>query len=457
MQRWVQMFSDGCVVPIPMAIFEASDISSGFRHLQKGDHIGKAVVRIPENSSDIPSTSHAKPLQFDADASYLLTGGLGGLGRSIASWLVERGARNLIFLSRTAGKGDHDVSFFAELKSMGCETITVAGKVDDKDAVNAVIEKAMRPIKGVFHLAMVLRDAPILDLTYEEWTSTVDPKVQGAWNLHNSFKNHQLDFFVMTSSLVTLIDQPGQGNYAAANTFLESFTQYRHRLGLPASVLGVCPVDDIGFVAENPVIRRKLKSQGLYFLPEREFLDYMELAILNSHPTKSVSGTPASDNIAAWKSSGHIIMGLKSEVHLNDPNCQTSWRRDRRMGMFHNIPKDNDGGSGTNNSNALKSFIVRAASDPSILDEESSTKYLANEIGLRIFRFMMKAEEDMETSLTLTQIGMDSLMAIELRRWWKQAFGLDISVLEIMGSGTLEGLGKVAAEELKNKLLAREK
>lgn len=97
----------------------------------------------------------------------------------------------------------------------------------------------------------------------------------------------------MTSSLVTLIDQPGQGNYAAANTFLESFTQYRRKHGLAAAVLGVCPVDDIGFVAENPAIRKKLKSQGLYFLPERELLDYVELAILNSaalRTRKSYSG-----------------------------------------------------------------------------------------------------------------------------------------------------------------------
>lgn len=457
MKRWVQMFSEGSIVPIPMTVFEARDISSSFRHLQKGDHIGKAVVRIPEDASEIPSTSRAGHFSLDADASYLLTGGLGGLGRSVATWMAERGARNLIFLSRSAGKGENDSSYFAELKSMGCNVIAVPGKADDMKAVETVIQQATKPIKGIVHLAMVLRDAPVLDLTYEEWTSAVNPKVQGAWNLHNAFKDQHLDFFIMTSSLVTLIDQPGQGNYAAANTFLESFTQYRHGLGLPASVLGVCPVDDIGFVAENPAIKKKLKSQGLYFLPEREILDYMELAVLNSHPPNAASGTAANNNTASWKSTGHIIMGLRSEVHLDDPNCQTSWRRDRRMGMFHNIPKETGGDSGTLNSNALKSFLTRAAGDPDILGEESSIEYLAKEIGFRIFRFMMKPEEDVESSMSLTHIGMDSLMAIELRRWWKQAFGLDISVLEIMNSGTLEGLGKVTSQRLKKKFEGAEK
>jgi aryl carrier-like protein len=117
--------------------------------------------------------------------------------------------------------------------------------------------------------------------------------------------------------------------------------------------------------------------------------------------------------------------------------------------MYHNVPKDAVGGSSALNSNSLKPFLSRAADDPDILGEGSSTDFLAQEIGVRIFRFTMKPEEDIELGMTLSQIGMDSLMAIELKRWWKQAFGLHISVLEIMGSGTLEELGKVAAQNLK--------
>ncbi|KAL7916747.1 putative polyketide synthase [Trichoderma velutinum] len=450
MKRWLDLYSRGLINPIKsIAAFEAGEIEKCFRHLQKGDHIGKAIVRIPADTSEIPSVPQSKAFTFNPEASYLLTGGLGGLGRSVATWAVERGATSLIFLSRSAGKGEHDQSFFEELRSLGCEVTAVTGKADDKEDVKTCIKKAPKPIKGVFHLAMVLRDAPILDITYEQWISTVAPKIDGAWNLHEAFlEQPPLDFFVMTSSLVTLIDQPGQSNYAAANTFLESFTQYRHKKGLPASVLGVCPIDDIGFVAENPVVRRKLKSQGLYFLPEKELLDYVQLAILNSHPTSTGAAANDLTTTASWKSEGHIIMGLRSEVHLEDPACQASWRRDRRMGMYHNVPQEAGGDTSSSNANALKAFLGRAADEMDILKDQANMDFLAEEIGYRIFRFMMKPEEDMDISLSLTQIGMDSLMAIELRRWWKQAFGLDISVLEIMGSGSLKELGKVAADGL---------
>ena len=152
------MYSQGRIQPIrPMAVFGPEDVEQSFRHLQKGDHIGKAVVKIPKDINTIPSTSSSKPFFLNPEASYLLTGGLGGLGRSVASWLVERGARSLIFLSRSAGKTEMDQTFFAELATMGCSVVPVVGKADDMDAINKCVHKAPKPIKGVLHLAMVLK------------------------------------------------------------------------------------------------------------------------------------------------------------------------------------------------------------------------------------------------------------------------------------------------------------
>ena len=197
-------------------------------------------------------------------------------------------------------------------------------------------------------------------------------------------------------------------------------------------------------------MQKKLKAQGLYFLGERELLDYVELCILKSRPQEPDT---AQDANAPWTSSGHLIMGLASEVHLDDPSCQTSWRRDRRMGTYHNIATDASTGDSSANSNALKIFLSRCANSPTMLEEKDSAEYLAYEICMKVFKFMLKPEEEeVDIKLSLTQIGLDSLMAIELRRWWKQAFGLDISVLEIMGCGTLEELGEIAAAGLRKKL-----
>ncbi|EON95815.1 putative polyketide synthase protein [Phaeoacremonium minimum UCRPA7] len=454
LEKVLRLFHEGKIQPInTMTVFDAADIEQSFRHLQKGDHIGKAVVRFPDDPTAIPSISSSSETTFKADASYILTGGLGGLGKSIALWMVERGARDLIFLSRSAGKTEEDQTFFTELESMGCAIHAVQGKADVLSDVEAAVNAAPNPIKGVFHLAMVLRDGQVTDLTYEDWSATVSPKVNGAWNLHNVLlgRSQDLDFFVSTSSIVTCYDQVGQGNYAAANCFLEAFTQYRHSQGLPAGVINIGPVDDVGFVAENPTAKKKLKAQGLYFLAERETLDYFEVALLNQLPsTNSGSGVSADKDTAPFRSEGQIIMALRSEVHPDDPKCPTSWRRDRRMGTYHNV-RDNSATS-SSDSNALKTFLTSAADDPSVLTQEDSIEYLAVEIGRKIFAFMMKDEADMDTSLSLAQIGMDSLMAIELRRWWKQTFGLDISTLEIMGSGTLKALGSLAAEGVAKKL-----
>lgn len=264
-----------------------------------------------------------------------------------------------------------------------------------------------------------------------------------------------LEFFLMTSSNITIMDQPGQSNYAAANTFLEAFCQYRHGLGLPAATLSICPVDDVGFVADNKLIRKKLMANGIYFLPERETLDYFQLAIANQlAATGAELQQQRQQQHRSWASEGYTIMGLHSQVHLEDPKCATSWRRDRRKGTYHNV-RDTAGASGAERGSGggLKTFLEQhGRDDPGALVERESVDYIATEIGHRIFQFMMKDAADMDLSLTVTQIGMDSLMAIELRRWWKQTFGLDVSVLEIMGAGTLQQLGELAANGLKTKL-----
>ena len=276
--------------------------------------------------------------------------------------------------------------------------------------------------------------------------------------MHNAFiqRAQTLDFFFVSSSIATLAHHPGQSNYAAANSFLEALVQYRRRLGLPAAVLGLCAIDDVGFVADNPIIRRKLRSQGLHFLPERETLEYFQLALMKQHDQEQHGTATATsrDPFAPWVNHGYTIVGLHSELHLDDPKCPTLWRRNRKMGMYHNVRATSDGAGG-DASGGLKAFLEQASADGDparFLREDASVDYLATEIGLRIFQFMMRDAVDMDISMSVSAIGLDSLMAIELRRWWKQSFAVDVTVLEIMGAGSLQQLGRLASEGLGKKM-----
>ena len=412
--------------------------------MQDSNNGGKAVALVPAMNQIIPVPQQGISTVLDPSATYMITGGLGGLGRAIAVWLAEKGACNLLFLSPSAGLKPNHHQLFTELESMGCTSVAVPGAVQNEADVRGAVQASKAPIKGVLHLAMQLRDASISDMTYDDWKAVMSPKVEGTWNLHRIL-GVSLEFFVMTSSLSAVIYQPGQSNYNAANTFMESFCQYRHSLGMPASVLNICPIEGVGFVAENSDARRKLKSQGHWFLDEQALLEFVELAILSSYPRER--GNSSEDCKRSWENHSQIVMGLRSEVPLDDPSNRTTWRRDRRMGSYHNatVSRTLQAQSG---SNKLKNFLERAENEPDLLNDMSARDYLAQEIGKKIFNFIMRPEEDMDISLTLSQLGLDSLMSIEVRRWWNQVFGIEISVLEIMNSGTVAELGGVAASGL---------
>lgn len=141
----------------PLLTYEAGHASEAFQTLQNGYHIGKVVLKMPQDDSSVFDVRPTSLLGLDPGGSYLLAGGLGGLGRSIATWMVEHGARSLVFLSRNAGLNESDQIFFQELVSMGCAVSAAAGMTHKMEDVKKAISSAPNPIKGVIQLAMVLR------------------------------------------------------------------------------------------------------------------------------------------------------------------------------------------------------------------------------------------------------------------------------------------------------------
>lgn len=275
-------------------------------------------------------------------------------------------------------------------------------------------------------------------MTFQDWEEATSPKVQGTWNLHRALKD-PLEFFVLISSMSGVAGQWGQTNYNAANTFLDGFVQYRHSMGQPASVIDLGFVEDVGHAAKNPAVAQQLRATGSYPLSEQEIVDALQLSISQSYSKEA--NTVLSQ----------LCIGLRCSTSFSDPSNRCIWRHDPRMAIYHNTKSNEVAIPFTTNSD-LAAFLKRAHNDPAVLNEESSAEYLARQIGLKILYALLKPEDDLDLGVSPAQLGMDSLLAIEVQGWWKQTFGFETSVLEIMGSGSVLDLGTVAAEGLAKRL-----
>lgn len=196
--------------------------------------------------------------------SYLLIGGLGGLGRSTSVWMAQRGARNFTFLSRSAGSGARDADFVTELESMGCTVQLVRGDVTNSADVTRAVKGMVAPLRGVIQMSMVLRDQMLEKMNIEDWNAVTRPEIQGTWNLHDATiaNGAELEFFLLFSSLSGVVGQVGQGNYASANTFLDAFVQYRASQNLSCTAIGLGAVEGIGYLADHRDLLKKMQGTG---------------------------------------------------------------------------------------------------------------------------------------------------------------------------------------------------
>ncbi|KAF1990145.1 hypothetical protein K402DRAFT_371161 [Aulographum hederae CBS 113979] len=445
----VKYFEEGHIQPIrPTKVFGANVISDAFRYMQQGIHMGKIVVSIRQNALETKLESEGaqreKTLELSPSASYLLVGGLGGLGKAISTWMVENNARHLIYLSRSAGSSAEDQAFVRELESMSCTVSLIRGSVSNLSDVQRAVSASPHPLKGILQMSMVLRDQAFPRMSIEEWNTTVDPKVRGTWNLHNASQaaGLNLDFFVLFSSISGVIGQPGQANYGGANTFLDAFVQFRAAAGLPASVVDIGAVEDVGYIAHTEALLKRMKTTSAFGIREKELLNALTVAMT---PFSAPKQDPR-NVVEKFVARNHFVLGLGSTTPLRDVANRSIWKKDRRMAVYHNTLTSSTTSSSAGSNDALKTFLNSAKTDPALLTAPSTATFLAREIGKKLFDFLLKSEEDLDTSLSLADLGMDSLVAIEMRSWWKVVFGFDISVLEMLGKGTLEALGRCAAE-----------
>lgn len=210
------------------------------------------------------------PFTIRADSSYLITGGLGGLGLAVAQALVNQGARHLTLLGRSGAASPAAQAAVQTLRAAGVEVLILQADVADAAALATALTtcRAAAPLRGVIHAAGVLDDGILLNQNAARLARVMQPKVQGAWHLHELTQGDALDFFVCFSA-AALLGSVGQGNYAAANAFLDALAHYRQHHGLPALSIQWGPWAEVGMAARTNT-KTTVNSGGLRFLDPQE-------------------------------------------------------------------------------------------------------------------------------------------------------------------------------------------
>ncbi|WP_414041641.1 type I polyketide synthase [Acidithiobacillus sp. M4-SHS-6] len=275
------LFQDGTFYSLPATTFPAARVMEAFRHMQQARQIGKVVLDMAAPYlPSAPVPENPPRLQLSAEGVYLVTGGLTGFGFASACRLAERGARNLVLVSRSGQADAASAEIIARLQGQGVHIHAWSCDVRDAWQVQDLVQRVTRevgPLRGIIHAAAVIEDGLAQNLSREQMDRVIQPKVAGAWNLHQAVQGMTLDFFVLYSSITTLLGNPGQAHYVAANTWLEAFTQWRRRQGLPALAILWGAIGDAGYLTRHEKTRDLLQQRlGGAALSAATALDVLE-------------------------------------------------------------------------------------------------------------------------------------------------------------------------------------
>ena len=252
---------------------------------RSGKHVGKVVLALGENRLA------AKATKVRSQATYLITGGLGALGLHVACWLAEQGATHLALVGRS-GESPERRQAVGELEQAAVEVRVFAADVSQPGAIERVLSElaaSMPPLRGVVHAAGMLDDGVVQRQNWPRFERVLAPKISGAWRLHTLTADVDLDFFVCFSSAASLLGWAGQGNYAAANAFLDALAQHRRAVGLPALSINWGPWRTLGMAASlGERERARLAESGLGAIDPAEGLAVLGELLETDEPQVAV-------------------------------------------------------------------------------------------------------------------------------------------------------------------------
>ncbi|KAI1505135.1 iterative type I polyketide synthase [Biscogniauxia marginata] len=411
----------------PTKIMTFSQIEEALRILQSGKGMGK-IVMVPSPDDIVPIVPAQPPeYRLEANASYVISGGLGGIGRSMAVWMAERGARNLVLLSRSGNITDEVKEMMATLETKGCNVRIFKSDVSDRDLLRKTLEECkatLPPIKGVIQGAMTLDDTMFENMSYDSFQTAVKPKVQGSWNLHELLPK-DLDFFLMLSSATGILGNRSQANYAAGNTFQDMLARHRRSLGLAGSTIDLGTVLAVGYVAKNRHRTQVARHLGtvLETLREDEIHALMEYCMDTraGSPAQLISGLT---NIATYRAKGMpppTYMGYPLFTNLRTITASRSGRTDGSDGL-------------------MVEALLNAATS-----YDAATEIIQEAIIKKLSGLLAVPTDNIDPQKSISSNGVDSLVAMEFRAFLSKEVKADIPVLDIMGTLSLAAVARKAA------------
>ncbi|WP_454917638.1 SDR family NAD(P)-dependent oxidoreductase [Xanthobacter sediminis] len=421
----VRLLAEGVFTPLPYREFSADSAAEAFRLMQGAGHVGKILLTPP---ADPPPVAEAPaPFRAAAEGVHLVVGGTGGFGFETAMWLADHGATAIVVASRSGALPPAAAARAAALAARGVTLAAESLDVRDAGAVTAFVDGLVARygrLSGVVHAAMVLDDGLLRDLTAERFEKVLAPKVEGAAHLDAATRALKgaaaPGYFVLFSSATTLVGNPGQGNYVAANAFLEGIARDRRAAGLPGLAVSWGAISDVGVLARETAINEKLKRRiGRHAMASATALKHLGTFLAEGDAVHPPAVTCA---YIDWATAGELAL-VKAHTFAG---LLTDGRGERTLGK----------------SSDLDSLIAGQSDHEARL---TIARLLAEEIG-KILRLPV---EVVDLARPLMDIGMDSLMSLELDMEVQRRFGVELPVLALGAGSTLMDVAEKVLQQVR--------
>ncbi|GLV53584.1 polyketide synthase [Dictyobacter sp. S3.2.2.5] len=422
----LQQFEARIFTPLPTRTFPLAETIDAFRWLAQARQIGKVAISFEPVPSEKPAVAEAGYSLFNANSTYLITGGLGGLGLTITQWMVEKGARHIVLVGRRSPSESAQV-VLDELRRQDVNVVVMQADITDPQQIIRALEQiksSMPSLRGILHAAAILQDGILLQTSLERLRAVMAPKVLGAWNLHRLTADLPLDFFVCFSSTASLIGLPGQGNYSAANAFLDALAHYRCARGLPALSINWGAWSEVGLAAAQTNRGARLAQRGIKNITPRQGLAALELLLWND--MVQVGAMPF--DVVQWQ---QFYPSVGSSA------------------MFASLLADReDPIEITESAHTQKDLAVRVLQSQSVDEREQLVQnYLCEHIA-RILRIPIVR---LDSQRQIHSLGIDSLMAVELKNQIEADTEISVPVVLLLQGITIHELAGYLLTELGSK------